>query len=194
MALKTARLTIDHSLLPQKSDKLGIRFDRRSVAKIKAGAPPSDMVLIKPAGALLDAEDAVGPEPRWNSILCGMRIKALDGTEAQGQGQLLITGQRFIGMIDSGKIAGAPPLSLATSGNIFCFTCQRDDVYPPEVKKHRLAPSDFSFRSKEELPVAFQLLVFSGAVYVANDKMGYWHDRNMLHALSEEGREGLLKS
>jgi translation elongation factor EF-1beta len=62
------------------------------------------------------------------------------------------------------------------------------------VKKHRLTPSDFSFRSKEEQPVAFQLLVIAAMVYVANDKMGYWHDKNMLRSLSEEGRQGLLRS
>ena len=193
MALKTARLTIDRGLLPQKFDGLGIRFERHSVTTLKTASPPSDMVLIKPAGALLGADEAVGPEPRWNDILCGMRIKALDGTDVRGQGQLLITGQRFIGMIDSDKVASGPP-SGTTSGKVFCLSFHRDDVYFPEIKKHRLTPSDFLFRSKEEQPVAFQLLVFAAMVYVANDKMGYWHDRNMLHALSEEGREGLLKS
>jgi hypothetical protein len=193
MTLKTARLTVDRSSLPQKSNNLGIRFECHSVAKIKAGSTPNDMVLIKPAGALLSEEEAVGPEPRWNHILCGMRLQAMDGTNVQGNGQLIITGQRFIGMIDSGTAAGAPPLSVSTSGSIFCFTCHRDDVYPPQVKKHRLTPSDFSFRSKEEQPVAFQLLVIAAMAYVANDQMGYWYDKNMLHSLSEEGRQGLLK-
>lgn len=193
MALKTARLTIDKSLLPQKWDGLGIRFERRSVAKIKTTKPASDMVLVRPAGGLLGAADAVGPEPRWNTILCGMRLKALDGTDVEGQGQLVITGQRFIGMIDNGKSAAGAALSVATSGSIFCFTFHRDDVYPPEVKKHRLTPSDFSFRSKEEQPVAFRLLVIAAMAYVANDKMGYWHDNNMFRVLSDEGRQGLLK-
>jgi hypothetical protein len=194
MALKTARLTIDRSLLPQKWDGLGIRFERHSVAKINASKPASDMVLAKPAGVLLSAEEAIGPEPRWNTILCGMRLKALDGTDVEGQGQLIITSQRFIGMIDNGKSAGGAPLSVATSGSIFCFTFHRDDVYPPQVKKHRLTPSDFTFRSKEEQPVAFQLLVIAAMAYVANDKMGYWHDKDMFRVLSEEGRQGLLKA
>jgi|SRR5579859_41427 len=194
MALKTARLTIDSSSLPQKWDGLGIRFERHSVAKIKATDPPSDMVLIKPAGALLSAEEAVGPEPRYNHILCGMRLKAMDGSDAQGQGQLILTGQRFIGMIDTGTAAGGPPLSVATSGHVFCFAFHRDDVYDPVVKKRRLTPSDFSFRSKDGQPVAFQLQVIMAMAYVANGKMGYWQDANMLRALSEEGRRGLLKS
>ena len=62
-------------------------------------------------------------------------------------------------------------------------------MYPPQVKKHRLTPSEFSFRSREEQSVAFQLSIFAAAADVANDKMGYWHDNNMLQTLSEEGRE-----
>ncbi len=193
MTLKTARFTIDRNMLPQKSSNLGIRLERHSVAKIKATDPPADMVLIKPSGTLLAAAEAVGPEPRWNTILCGLRLKAMDGTDVQGNGQLILTGQRFIGMIDNGT-AGGQPFSVASSGSIFCFAFHRDDVYAPQVKKHRLTPSDFSFRSKEEQPVAFQLLVLMAMAYVANDKMGYWHDKNMLHTLSEEGRQGLLRS
>jgi hypothetical protein len=191
--LKTVRLVIEHNKLPQKYDKLGVRFERHTVEKAEAGGP-TDMVLIRPAGALLSPDESVGPEPRWNDILCGMRLKAMDGTDVQGQGQLLITGQRLIGMIENGKATAGPPLSVGTSGNIFCFSCHRDDVYAPQVKKHRLMPSDFHFRSKEEQPVAFALLVFMAMGYVANDKVGYWHDKDMLRALSEEGRQGLLKS
>jgi hypothetical protein len=194
MTLKTARLTVDRASLPLKSSDLGIRFERHSVAKIKAGSPPSDMVLIRPAGVLLGEEEAVGPEPRWNHIICGMQLQAMDGTNVQGKGQLIITGQRFIGMIDDGTAAGGPPLSMVTSGSIFCFTCHRDDVYPPQVKKHRLTPSDFSFRSREDQAIGFKLQIFMAMAYVANDKMGYWHDKNMLHILSEEGRQGMLKS
>lgn len=192
MALKTARLMIDRNALPQKSVALGIRFERRCVAKIKADSPPSDMVLVRSAGALLSAEEAVGPEPSGYSILCGMRLTARDGTDVQGKGQLVITGRRFIGMIGSGTAAGGPPLSVERNGSVFCFTCHRDDVYPPQVKKRRLAPSDFTFLSKEEQPVAFQLLVFAAMVSIADDKMNYWHDKNMLHALSAEGGAKLL--
>jgi hypothetical protein len=191
--LKTARLVIDRDKLPQKYDELGIRFERHTVLKAE-GRGTTDMVLIRPAGALLSPDNSVGPEPRWNDILCGIQLKARDRTDVQGQGQLLITGQRLIGMVESGKVANGSPLSIGSSGNIFCFSCQRDDVYAPQIKKHRLTPSDFHFRSKEEQPVAFELLIFMAMGYVANDKVGYWHDKNMLHALSEEGRQGLLKS
>jgi hypothetical protein len=194
VTLKTARLTIDRSLLPQRTSNLGIRFERHSVTTMKPANPPADMVLMKPAGTLLSAAETVGPEPRWNNILCGMHLITLDGSNVQGRGQLIITGQRFIGMIDEGTAVGGPPLSVTKSGSIFCFTFHRDDVYPAQVKKRVLQPSDFSFRSREEQPVAFQLMVIMAMVCVANDKMGYWHDKNMLHSLSEEGRQGLLRS
>jgi hypothetical protein len=194
MALKTARLTIDRSLLPQRSNDLGVRFERQSVAKIKASSPPADMILIRPAGSLLSEEDAVGPEPRSSYIMCGMGLRTQDGTAAQGSGLLVITAQRFIGMIDDGMAAGGPLLALDTSGHVFCFTLRRDDVDSPHIIKHRLQPSEFIFRSKRELAAAFQLNVFSALVFIANGKMGYWHDKNMLHALSDEGREGLLQN
>jgi hypothetical protein len=88
MGLKTARLTIDRSLLPQRRDDLGVRFERQSVAKIKASDPPSDMVLIRPAGSLLSEEEAVGPEPRSNCIACGIKLTAHDGPAALGSGLL----------------------------------------------------------------------------------------------------------
>ncbi len=194
MGLKAARLTIDRSLLPQRRNDLGVRFERQSIAKIKASSPPADMVLIRPAGSLLSEEDAVGPEPRARYILCGMELKAHDGTAAQGSGLLVITAQRFIGMIGNGVVAGGPPLALDTSGHAFCFTLRRDDVYSPHIKKHSLKPSEFTFRSKEELAVGFQLAVFAAWAFIGNGKMGYWHDKNMLQALSEEGREGLLQN
>lgn len=194
MGLKTARLTIDRSLLPQIRNDLGVRFERQSVAKIKTGSPPADMILIRPAGSLLSEEDAVGPEPRSNYIMCGMKLTVHDGTIAQGSGLLLITAQRFIGMIGKGVAAGAPPLALDTSGHAFCFTLRREDVDPPRIRKRRLQPSEFTFQSKKEAAAAFQFTVFSAAVFIANGKMGYWYDKNMLHALSEEGREGLLRN
>ncbi len=96
-------------------------------------------------------------------------------------------------MIDSGAVTGSPALELETSGNVFCFTLHRDDVYLPEMKKRRLKPSLFSFRSKEEVAVGFQVSVFAAIAYVTNGKMCYWQDKYMLHAVSDEGRHGLLK-
>jgi hypothetical protein len=194
MGLTTARLMIDRDSLPGVRNDVGLRFERRSVTTMKAAAPPKDMVIIRPAGDLLAGDAAVGPEPRWNLVMCGIGLKSADGTNAVGSGQLIITGQRLIGMIDAGKAAGAPPLSLATSGHVFCFSLDRDDVQLPQQKKHRLTPSEFFFPSQAAQPVKFQLTVFSAMACIANDKMAYWYDKNMLNAMTPEGRQGLLKA
>jgi hypothetical protein len=41
--------------------------------------------------------------------------------------------------------------------------------------------------------VAFQLVIYAAWAYIANKKMNYWHDKNMLRAVSDEGRESLLR-
>lgn len=191
MALKKARFTLDRSSLPTQNPDLGIRFVRQSVEKFKAGN--ADMVLLRPAGSLLSGEDAVGPEPRFNHVVCGMQLRSRDGTVAEGSGQLIISGQRFLGLIDSGTVTGGPPLDVNTSGNVFCFTFLRSDVYAPEIKKRRMKPSDFTFRSKEELPEGFTCTVFSAMASIANGKTSLWYDKNMLQAISEEGRQSLLR-
>lgn len=194
MSLRTAELTVNRDSLPQQRSDLGIRLVRQTVEKVKTGVPPADKVLIMPAGNALSVDDAVGPEPRWNHLICGIGLQLKSGTVAAGEGQLVITGRRFIGMVDCGTLTGAPALDLETSGRVYCFTCNRDDVYAPAIKKHRLKPSEFTFRSKEEEEVAFQLVIYAAWVYIVNKKMNYWHDRNMLRAVSDEGRASLLRA
>lgn len=193
MSLKTADFTLNRNSLPAQRSDVGIRLVRQTVETIKASASPADKVLILPASNLLSGDDAVGPEPHWNHLLCGIGLQLKNGTVAAGAGQLVITGRRFISMIDSGTLTGAPDLDLDTSGHVYCFTINRDDVYLPEMKKHLLKPSEFTFRSKEEQEVAFQFVVYAAVAYIANKKMNYWHDKNMLRAVSDEGRDSFLR-
>jgi len=192
MALKTAALTIDRGGLPQQSVDLGVRSERQVSPDIKGAS--IDKVLIRPAGKLLSEEHAIGPEPRWNHILCGTWLQARAGTVAEGAGQLVVTGQRMIGMIESGTASRAPPLALNSSGNVFCFTFHHDDVYAPEMKKCRLKPSDFFFRSKEGQTLGFQFLFFNAMIAVPNGKTNYWLDKSMTFMMSAEGRQGLLRA
>ena len=113
---------------------------------------------------------------------------------AEGAGQLVVTGQRMIGMIESGTASSAPALALNSSGNVFCFTFHSDDVYAPEMKKRRLKPSDFSFRSKEGQMLGFQFLVFNAMISVPNGKTNYWLDKSTTFIMSAEGRQGLLRA
>ncbi len=191
MSLKTARLTLDNNSMPQHYKDLGIRFVRETVAGNKGGS--TEMVLVRPAASLLPEEEALGPEGSFYLLACGLHLKASDGTTAQGSGQLLITGRRLIGMLTNGSATGSNPLS-ATTGNVFCFSLNRDDVLPPEVKTRRLKPSEYTFRSRDGLAVQFQLLVFAAMAAIANGKTILWYDKNMNFALSPEGQERLLNS
>ncbi|HTW06413.1 MAG TPA: hypothetical protein VME46_02830 [Acidimicrobiales bacterium] len=191
MALKVARLTLNRAAMPQKCNELGIRFERQSVAMIKGNL--TEMILLRPATSLLPEGEAVGPEPRFNLVVCGMHLKSGDGTVAQGSGQLVITAQRLLGMINNGTATGSNPLS-SSSGSVFCFSIGRDDIYAPDVTKRRFKPSDYGFRAREEQTPSFYLTVFSAMASIANGKTLYWHDKNMDSAMSAEGRQSLLKT
>jgi hypothetical protein len=192
MALQTARLRLDRSARPQPCKDLGIRFQLHSVASVRAGGPAQDMVLVLPSPELLDAEHAVGDEPSWNHLVCGLELRTKDGTVAQGSGQLLITGRRYIAMIDTGSVTGESPLTLSKEGDVYCFALLRDDVGAPAINKHMLTPADYTFRSKDDQALPFQFAVQGAAVCIANSKASYWHDKNMRRAISEEGRRDLL--
>jgi len=191
MALKMTQLTLNRDSMPQHCKELGISVVRQSVVDLKGNA--KGMVLLRPAAQLLDEEDSVGPEPRFYFLLCGLQLKARNGSAANGSGQLVITGRRILGMITKGT-AGSKPFSLDETGDVFCFSINRSDVYAPQVKRRRLLPSDFSFRAKEESPIAFGLMVFSCMVNIVNSQMSYCDDRAIMNrAFSAEGEERLLR-
>lgn len=190
MALKTTRLPLGPSSMPYPCETLGVTLERESVTKIKGGT--SNMVLIRPSRKLLPESEAIGPEPRWHHVLCGLNLRLGDGTVEEGSGQLLITGRRVIGIIDEVLVPRSSG-ELSTPETAFCFTFLRDDVYPAEKKKNRFPkPSDFTFRSREEQPISFRLIVFSALGSVSSNQLHLWHDKNMIHALSDERRPYLL--
>lgn len=192
MPLKTAIYTIDQDHLPAQIPELGVQFVRENVAMVRVDHPPKDMVLLKPSTKLSSAKDAIGPEPKYYTVLCNLNLQTPDGKVAQGQGQLLITAQRVVGMIEKGALTGNPPLLLKGSGKVYCFTFFRNDVDGLELEKHPITLSKFLFTSKKELEVPFQLSISSAEVSVINNKMAPWHDKHMLDAFSDPGRQVLL--
>ena len=92
--------TVDPKALPKGFATLGVRIERETVQQLKGD--PKEMVLLTPASKLLSEEDAIGPEPNFRRILCGVDILG-DGVVARGSGQFVITAQRFICMLDSGN-------------------------------------------------------------------------------------------
>jgi hypothetical protein len=184
VSLKTLTFTMELSGLPASSKELGVRFTREKVEQIKGGT--TEMVLFSPATKLLSEEDAVGPEPTFYRIMCGIDFKDGRGTAAQGTGQLLITPQRLIGMLADTGQAGGRQLGFSAGSVIFCFSCLRGDVGDPAVDRKRLKPSDFTFSSQPGLPVAFRFTVFAAFAAIANNKMSFWHDDKMEKALGED--------
>lgn len=192
MALTTAQFTLDPASLPTLSKDLGVRFLQRAVKGIAQGAPTVNRILMIPDRNAADPA-TVGPEPRWNHLVCGVGLQTGNGKIVAGSGQMIITAQRYLFMVDDGDIDGTAKLDIKSIGTVYCFYVLRDDVYDPEVKRHRFKPSEFFFRSKEEAPVSFRIAAYAAYAYIVNDQMGYWHDKDMLRALSEAGRQSLLR-
>lgn len=195
MTLTTAQFTLDTTSLPTQSKELGVLFVRRAVKGIKEGAPAVDRVLMLPHRKAFADPDVVGPEPSWNHLVCGVGLETGEGKVVAGSGQMVITPQRYLFMVDDGDVNRKRKLKLEinSTGVVYCFSVLRDDVYEPEVKKKRLQPSQFFFRSKEEAPIKFRIAAYAAWAYIVNDHMGYWHDKSMVRALSDEGRQSLLK-
>ena len=182
MTLKIAMIPARWDSQPQQSAELGVRLAARSVEGFKGET--KELVLIRPAANLLAASDAIGPEAKFWQMFCGLSLRLGDGTRKGGSGQLLITEQRFIGMLDQAVGDDGKPKEMDPPGAAYCFTFLRSDVYEPEVEKKRLKPSDFTFRSKEEQAISFRLTVFAAYASVSKDKLHYWHDKDTFRALS----------
>jgi len=192
MPLKSAQFTLKRESLPVQSRDLGVRFVLRTVKPPKASQAPVERVLMVPDTKAFRDGESVGPEPLYRHILCGAGLQTGNGTVVAGSGQMVITPQRLLFMVDDGDVNSKLKLDINSNGEVYCFYVLRDDVYEPEVKKKRLKPSEFFFRSKEEAPVSFRIAAYAAWAYVAGDHLGYWYDKNMLSALSDEGRQSLL--
>jgi len=192
MALQSMTLQINKAALPSICRELAVRFTRESFRTVGSDKPPKDKVVIEPWSKDSLSTENVGYEPRWYRLLGFVQLGARDGTHAYGSGQVIITGRRFIGMIDSGVGRNGAELAIDASGKIFCFTLDRADVYSPDVvKKRRVLPSEFRFRSKEEVEVGFQFVL--GAMFsIVNGQFNYWYDKDTLRAVSDEARRELL--
>jgi hypothetical protein len=159
-----------------------MQFEAQRVEKHKGGS--ANIVLIKPAPNLMSEDERIEGESTFFQFMCGMDIAWTDGGKAQGSGQLIITNKRFIGMIDSGE-ANGKQLAIGATGQTFCFMFPKRDVSEPEVKKRRLKPSEYTFRSNTSVESAFRLTVFGAYGFVKNNKIGICHDEHIVRALSK---------
>jgi hypothetical protein len=126
--------------------------------------------------------------------MAGMTLKLGDGTEAERQGQLIVTGERLLGMFTSGSVGGHPLNGEA--GSVFVFTLDLDDIdlMKPTTDRRGRAVS-VVLASKQDLLPWFVLSVITAPLAVGND--GSWTrttTATLLEQLSPEGRVQLRGS
>jgi hypothetical protein len=119
VALAACHIKLDLSALPSQSDELGVGFG------MGVGNNKKPQLLIYP-GAGAPAEP---PQVRYAVY---MRLALGDGTRAGDLGQLLVSGQRLIGMMTHGSAAGSK-LS-ASAGSVYAFTLSLADIEPARTK------------------------------------------------------------
>lgn len=155
MPIITGNYTLDRSKLPSKSDKLRVRFVSQLVNR------KNNLLVIYPNAEL-------GYEPVYVRFVAGMKLQLDDGTVAQMMGQIVVTGQRLIGMITDGSV-GKVVLSQST-GSVYAFVFDLDDIRPVETKTNwRGKPVEAIIRSKEGQKPAFLLQVSGEIASLKND-------------------------
>lgn len=147
MAAVASHLTVDLSALPSRSDELGVRFES-GIANNK-----------EPTLVVFPGTDA-SFEPQHLRYAVYMYLKLSDGTSAGNLGQLIVTGQRIIGMMTHGS-AGGTRLD-ESKGSVFVFAQSLDDIQPAETKTRwtgRIA--GVIIRSRQDQDPAFELEINS---------------------------------
>ncbi len=119
MAIAVRTLTLDLNALPARLEDLRIGFG------LGVGNNKKPLLLVHPG-------TGADYEPLHVRYAVYMNL-ALDGRPAAGNlGQLIVTGQRLVGMMTHGKADGT---TLDESvGSVFAFTIGMDDIQPPAAK------------------------------------------------------------
>src|SRR6266516_1910113 len=91
-----------------------------------------------------------GFESSYVRYAVGMTLRLGDGTVAEGAGQIVVTGQRLIGMITDGTVGKAALKEIAGAGSVYAFAFDWDDCDPVEIQKNwRGKPVSGRIMSKE---------------------------------------------
>jgi tetratricopeptide (TPR) repeat protein len=152
MPIVTGHYTLDLTELPVKAPDLRIRFALQLISH------KNTLLVLYP-----NAEP--GFEPSYVRYVAMMEFRhlLLRGREilvAQGRGQLVVTGQRLIGMITDG-FAGKVALSESAS-SVFAFALDLDDIRPAQIteKNWRGEPIEAIIESKVDQSSVFGIKVF----------------------------------
>ncbi len=119
MAFAACHMTLDLTALPSQSDELGVGFG------MGIGNDKNPLLLVY-QGAGTPAE------PLQARFAVYMRLTLGDGTQAGDLGQLLVSGQRLIGMMTHGSAAGARLNESA--GSVYAFALDLADIQSVRTK------------------------------------------------------------
>jgi hypothetical protein len=146
VAIVATTLTLDLAALPTRSAELRVGFG------MGVGNNNKQLLLLYPG------TDG-GYEPQHLRYAVYMTL-TFDGMTVGNLGQLVVTGQRLIGMMTHGS-AGGTKLN-ESAGSVFAFTIGLDDIQPPATKTRwtgRVA--GVIVRSQSAQNPAFELIVTS---------------------------------
>jgi len=155
MAVVTDKYKLDLMSLPARDERLRIRFNSQIING------KNRLLLLYP---LSDRN----VEPSFVRYAVGMTLKLGDGIAVGQQGQLIVTGQRLLGMFTDGAVGGQPLNGQA--GSVFAFSLDLDDVDSVTPKSNwRGKPVEAIVSSREDLDPWFVLHVFTVAALVKSD-------------------------
>jgi hypothetical protein len=185
MSIVTRHFAPDHTPLPSGANDLRVRFASKRVNN------KNTLLLLYP-----DAEP--GFEPSYVRYAVGMKFRQVhpdDGaiTSAEGLGQLVVTGQRLLGMITDGTLNRT--VLKESDDSVFAFVLDLDDVDPVEIQKNWLGkPVSARLMSNESQSPVFGIQVTGVDLLVKDDGQV---SRSSLPALLEQltpgGRQKLQK-
>jgi hypothetical protein len=142
-----SHLMLDLSALPFHSAELNADF------RLGAGNDKKPLLLLSPGA------DAAAPS-RHERFAAYMELSVDDGAAAGKLGQLVVTGERVIGMMTRGSAAGAKLDDSA--GRVYVFAASRVGLRPAEAETNRKgSPTKVLIRSRDGQYPGFTLRVTS---------------------------------
>lgn len=180
MPLLYAEYTLEPAKLPASDQKLRVRFD-------------THLVNGKNRLLMLYPNSDAGTQPRFARYAVGMKLQVGGVVGAQGEGQLVVTGRRLLGLFTGGSTASHHPLN-GRGGAVFAFALNQDDIETNKSKTNwRGKEVEAVLASREDAQPWFILQVLVMVATVTNAgvarpcTMG-----DFLTRLTPEGRAALL--
>ncbi len=187
MTIVTGNYTLNRTNLLAQSDELRVRFVPQLVNK-------KNTVL------MLHPNSELGFEPSYVRYAVGMEFRQVQLSDrtlirAQGVGQLVVTGQRLLGMITDGSVGKTVLKESAGTGSVYAFALDLDDIRPVEIKKNwRGKPIEAAIESKVGQSPPFGIKVITVHALVKDDGQAILSSLPaLLEHLNPEGRRNLQK-